>query len=141
MKHLLQIQEIRNKNKKSVVAFMQANGIEKVIVEFDGSGDSGQTETPVIFPDSKQDLINQQIPFITFSQRFSGGEWSVDATEKQASVEEALEDLAYCALENNHGGWEINEGAFGEIIIEADGSGRIEYNQRVESTEYEETSF
>jgi len=52
-----------------------------------------------------------------------------------------LEDLAYCALENNHGGWEINDGAYGEIIIEADGSGRIEYNQRIETVEYEETSF
>jgi hypothetical protein len=141
MRHLLQIQEIREKNKKSIVAFMQANGIERAVIEFDGSGDSGQTEPAVIFPQSKQELVYEEITFITFSQRFSGGEWNVEATEKQASVEEALEDLAYCALENNHGGWEINEGAYGEITIEADGSGKIEYNQRVMETEFDETSF
>jgi hypothetical protein len=141
MRNLLQIQEIREKNKKSVVAFMQANGIERAVIEFDGSGDSGQTEPAVIIPNSKQELVYEEITFITFSQRFSGGEWNVEATEKQASVEEALEDLAYCALENNHGGWEINEGAYGEITIEADGSGRIEYNQRIETIECEETSF
>ena len=141
MKYTLQIQEIREKNKKSIVAFMQANGIEKAVLEFDGSGDSGQIDSVVLFPNSKKELAFEQIPFITFTQRFSGGEWNVEATEKQASVDEALEDLAYCALENNHGGWEINDGAYGEIIIEADGSGRIEYNQRIETVEYEETSF
>ena len=120
---------------------MQANGIERAVIEFDGSGDSGQTEPAILIPNSKQELVYEEITFITFSQRFSGGEWNVEATEKQASVEEALEDLAYCALENNHGGWEINEGAYGEITIEADGSGRIEYNQRIETIECEETSF
>ena len=141
MRNLLQIQEIREKNKKSVVAFMQANGIERAVIEFDGSGDSGQTEPAVIIPNSKQELVYEEITFITFSQCFSGGKWNVKATEKQASVEEALEDLAYCALEKNHGGWEINEGAYGEITIEADGSARIEYNQRIETIECEETSF
>lgn len=141
MNNLLQIKEIREKNKKSIVAFMQANGIERAVIEFDGSGDSGQIESVVISPSSKQELAHEEITFITFSQRFAGGEWNVDAREAQASVEDALEDLAYCALENNYGGWEINAGAYGEITIEADGSGRIEYNQRVEDVEYEETSF
>jgi len=141
MKHILQIQEIKEKNKKSIVAFMQENGIEKVVVEFDGSGDSGQMERSIIYPSSKEDLSDKKIPFISFFQRYSVGEWTVESNEVERSFDEAIEDFSYSILEDNHGGWEINDGSYGEIIINANGSGRIEFNQRVMETEFDETEF
>jgi hypothetical protein len=120
---------------------MQKNGIEFVSIEFDGSGDSGQIESVQIHPSDKDHVVDQYIPFIRFYQRYDGGQWNIIEELKQVAFQDAFDDFAYSLLENNHGGWEINEGSYGEIIINANGSGKIEYNQRVMETEFEESSF
>ena len=138
---LLRIQEIRKENKSVLVDFMQKNGIESVSIEFDGSGDSGQMESVQIHPSDKDHVVDQYIPFIRFYQRYDGGQWNIIEELKQVAFQDAVDDFAYSLLENNHDGWEINEGSYGEIIINANGSGRIEFNQRVMETEFDETEF
>jgi hypothetical protein len=138
---LLRIQEIRKENKAVLVDFMQRNKIEFVSIEFDGSGDSGQMEAVQIHPSDKDHVVDQYIPFIRFYQRYDGGQWNIIEELKQVAFQDAVDDFAYTLLENNHGGWEINDGSYGEIIINSDGSGKIEYNQRVMETEFEESSF
>jgi hypothetical protein len=69
-------------------------GVRRVVARFDGYGDSGQL-----------------------------GEFAVEpgAAELDAALEEELADFL---LEQLPGGWEINEGSFGEFAVDV-GSGRV----------------
>ena len=54
-------------------------------------------------------------------------------------MHDAIERLAYDLLEETHGGWENNEGAYGEFVFDvAERTIRLEYNERVMETEYSE---
>src|SRR3546814_13327159 len=59
------------------------------------------------------------------------------ATEPERLTEplsEAIETLAYAFLEQTHGGWENNEGAFGEFVFDVAGETiTLDYNERVET--------
>lgn len=61
-------------------------GVEMVTAEYNGEGDSGQVEDPE-FGSSK---VPRNIAF-------------------------AVQDLFYAVLEDEYGGWEINEGSFGQF--------------------------
>lgn len=132
----------KNKNKELLCAVMQTLGITSIAVEFDGSGDSGQVEGVTVVPANKQDHFdNTQTKVFRTRCFYSVAGNRVEEEEVSCSASELAEDFAYEILEYNHGGWEINDGAYGTIIIHADGRGSIEYNQRVMETEYEETEF
>lgn len=132
----------KNKNKELLRAVMQTLGITSIAVEFDGSGDSGQVEGVTVVPETKQDQFdNTQTKVFRTTCFFSAGSYDAKEEEAACSAPELAEDFAYEVLEQHHGGWEINDGAYGTIIIHADGRGSIEYNQRVMETEYEETEF
>lgn len=132
----------KNKNKELLRAVMQTLGITSIAVEFDGSGDSGQVEGVTVVPAIKQDQFdNTKTKVFRTTCFFSVGSHKAEEEEAACSAPELAEDFAYEVLEQHHGGWEINDGAYGTIIIHADGRGSIEYNQRVMETEYEETEF
>lgn len=100
-------------NKAAIFAALAAADIELVLATFDGVGDSGQieevtasrSERPVDFPDVKIKLLQA-----------SWNSAAPDATE--AGLREAIETLCYDFLEEDHGGWENNEGAFGEFRLD-----------------------
>lgn len=132
----------KNKNKELLRAVMQTLGITSIAVEFDGSGDSGQVEGVTVVPATKQDQFeNTQTKVFRAKYFCSIAGTKVEEEEAACSAPELAEDFAYDVLEHHHDGWEINDGAYGTIIIHADGRGSIEYNQRVMETEYEETEF
>ena len=55
---------------------------------------------------------------------------------------DAVEALAYAFLEETHGGWENNEGAFGEFTFDvAERTITLDYNERFESSEYSQHLF
>lgn len=90
-------------------------GVATATAHYEGYGDSGEIEDPA----------------------------AKDATGKEvalpAEMAEAVKDAAYEYLEQSHGGWEINEGSFGDFSIDvASGRQRLEHNERFESTEYSE---
>jgi hypothetical protein len=97
---------------------LAAHGILTVEIRFDGYGDSGAIEETSFFgADGKV----MECPDIEVTCE------GKDAV-KLASL---LEDFAYEALERHHGGWEINEGAFGELLIDvADASFQLDCNLR-----------
>ena len=58
------------------------------------------------------------------------------------SVRDAVETLAYDFLEQTHGGWENNEGAYGEFTFDVgDRTIRLDYNERIETSEYTQHNF
>lgn len=85
-------------------------GVETVTAEYDGSGDEGQIEEP----------------------EFGSSKVSRDMVV-------AVEDLFYDVLEEHYGGWEINEGSFGQFRwdVHADGINLV-HNTRIEEFETEE---
>lgn len=93
---------------------MQDAGIARVEIRFDGCGDSGAVEECACL-----DAAGAGIPCPEVSL-MEGEADSVDRTgsREPQSLGQALEQLTYLALERHHPGWEINDGACGELVID-----------------------
>jgi hypothetical protein len=85
-----------------------------VTIEYDGYGDSGTVETVIA---------------------------ESDGTEVELSIDDQNELIA-AAESLLPGGWEINEGSYGRLMLDVE-ERRLtrEHNWRVESTEYEEEGW
>ena len=58
------------------------------------------------------------------------------------TISETIEHLVYDALSETHGGWENNEGAYGEFVFDvASGEIQLDYNERITSTEFYSHTF
>lgn len=76
-------------------------GIEKIIIYYDGYGDSGDVNDILISPSNDVEI---------------------------SKVEEGLlRDLAFQLLASRHGGWEINEGSNGSVTLDLQ-KGTIEHD-------------
>lgn len=123
--------ELHPANKASLFAALRQVGITTVVVTFDGAGDSGQIEDiqahigdePAEIPATPVEIARLDF----------------HATEPERLTEplgEAIETLAYAFLEQTHGGWENNEGAFGEFVFDVAGETiTLDYNERIETSE------
>ena len=57
-------------------------------------------------------------------------------------MKEAIERLAYDFLEETHGGWENNEGAYGNFLFDVtERTITLNYNERIETSEYTQHVF
>jgi len=119
----------------------EINNINEIVIDFDGSGDSGQMDEVACYPDNKHQLMKTQVSLIRCSHRFADGKWSLIEELVEDTAEEVAQEIGYSILENHHGGWEINEGSFGKIRINADGSGLLEYHERIIETNYRSLNF
>ena len=130
-------ESIRPANKTALFDALAAAGITSVLVHFDGSGESGQIEDiDATAGDQPRDLPSGEIEMA----HVRWGEPDIERTT--LSVREAIESLAYDFLEQTHGGWENNEGAYGEFIFDvAQRTITLDYNERVETSEYSQHIF
>ena len=124
-----------DKNKGIAKDFMLKNNISRVVIEFDGNGDSGQVDSVSFQDENEEDTDVNHTPCQMFERtaRWFGEEHSRELVEVTSNAEALFIEMAYSMLEAKHSGWEINEGSFGAIIIKADGTGVMEYNERVEA--------
>ena len=125
-------------NKAGLFAVLQAAGVHRVTVHFDGAGDSGQIESiDATAPDeSATELSDGTIEIRTPLWDGSG------VLPETMPVREAIEKLAYDFLEEVHDGWENEDGAYGEFVFDVDECTiRLEYNERVMTTSYSEHQF
>ena len=95
----LSVQEYTEHSQNNVAAShtivreaLRALGVTRVTADYDGCGDSGQFESLSVF--RGDEAISQSI---------------------DDQLLEQVERLLYDLLEIRHGGWEINDGAFGEF--------------------------
>jgi hypothetical protein len=116
-------------NKPAVFDALVAAGITTVTVEFDGASDQGQIdsviacagELPVELPKTPVTL-----------QHVSWQDYTL--TARTEPLPEAIETLCYDYLEQEHGGWENNDGAFGSFAFDVAGRHiHLEFNGRFTS--------
>jgi len=139
-------------NKPLLFSALSAHNISFVEVQFDGSGDSGQMEEPEFFRGAEANRVRLAPTDAVKNTLVEGALISNESTwdpkkkewvytTKTPTISELVESICYDLLENNHGGWEINAGSFGEFELKVgDTEIALEYNERVEEVnEYNET--
>ena len=100
-------------NKTVLFAALAPTGITTISVEFDGEGDSGQINGI----SARAGDQPAQLPVTRIAlQQVSWGD--TEATSSEFTLEAAVEALCYDYLEQEHGGWENNDGAYGEFHID-----------------------
>ena len=99
-------------NKEVFFSALSAAQITRVTVTFDGEGDSGQIDDIAAYHgDELAPLPAETVELRTVS-------WGDNALAVvHQSLSSALETLCYDFLEQEHGGWENNDGAFGEFTF------------------------
>ena len=118
--------------KQAVIPPLRVARIATVEIRFDGCGDSGTIEEIVCLDAAGQALDCPEVAIDVIPRAGSNEPGEV----KQQLLQAALETLAYLALERHHPGWEINEGAGGELFIDvAQASFMLECGLRYTSTE------
>ncbi len=117
--------ELRPANKAALFEALRAAAVVSVVVSFDGCGDSGQIETvdatgpegEIALPDVAIDIANAT--------------WAAEVERRTVPVGEAIEALSYDLLNGLYGGWENNDGAFGEVVFDvAADTITLDYNGR-----------
>lgn len=100
--------------KVAILPRLQDVGIARVEIRFDGCGDSGAVEECACLDAAGAGI---PCPDVTLLE---GEADSVDRTgsREPQSLGQALEQLTYLALERHHPGWEMNDGACGELVID-----------------------
>ena len=119
-------------NRATLLQCLADAGITHVIVRFDGYGDSGQIENA----EAKHGDTVVQLPPIEIA--WLRAEWnSSEHQHERISLRLAIEAVVYDCLEETHQGWEINDGAFGEVTFAvAARTITLDYNARYTDTEY-----
>jgi hypothetical protein len=129
--------ELRPRNRAAVFNALAAAGITHVIISFDGEGDSGQIEH--IEATAGDNIVN--LPGVQIE--IHRAHWGM--TEPQCFVltlSDAVKQLAYDCLEQKHGGWENNEGAYGEFTFDvAQRTVTLDFNWRFVSSEHSQDVF
>lgn len=123
--------ELAATNKSALFAVLTDAGITTVTVQFDGYGDSGQVEEIAAHSGDKA----AELPDATVE--IASAVWGSDEVRRQScSITEAVETMAYDFLGQTHGGWENNDGAYGEFTFDvAGGTISLDYNERYTATE------
>lgn len=100
--------------KLAIIPPLQEAGVTKVEVRFDGCGDSGAVEEWACF-----DAAGTSVPCpeAMIEPHISDHPEAANQDES-TTLSAALESITYLALECHHPGWEINDGACGELVID-----------------------
>ncbi len=113
-------------NREIFFAALAAAQITHVKVSFDGEGDSGQIDNIAAYRGD-----GALVPFPSQSIALRTVHWNTDAVTEEKPLEAAVEVLCYDFLEQEHGGWENNDGAFGEFTFDvAARTVELEFNGR-----------
>lgn len=126
------VTEARPINRAALLQALADAGITLVVVSFDGYGDSGQIENV----ESHCGGTVVELPAIEID--WLRADWNTDQHQhERMSLRLAIENVVYDCLEETHQGWEINDGAFGEITFDvAKRTITLGYNERFTDSEY-----
>ena len=118
--------KVNELNKAVLFDALAPTGITRINVEFDGEGDNGQINgVSALAGDQEAQLPAAQITI----QQIRWGQ--TEATASEFTLEAAIEALCYDYLEQEHDGWENNDGGYGEFIIDvAERTITLEFCQR-----------
>jgi len=129
--------ELLPANKTALFDALAAAGIEIVTVVFDGYGDSGQIE-------NIEAKAGDEIIALPPSQiEIAAPVWGSSEIEHQTQPAcEAIETLVYAFLSQTHGGWENNDGAYGDFTFDvAERTITLDYNERHMESDHSQNIF
>jgi hypothetical protein len=125
-RHRQALAKLSQVNKRAVFDVLATTNITLVSVEFDGEGDSGQITGLLAFRNDES--IELPATNVTI-QRVSYGD--TEPVTAASPLREAIETLCHDLLGESHGGWEINDGAYGEFRFDvATRTIELEFNAR-----------
>tara|TARA_Y100000034_G_C6811023_1_gene364481 strand:- start:78 stop:659 length:582 start_codon:yes stop_codon:yes gene_type:complete len=127
-------QKVMLGNLGNVWKALKENKIRSVLLEYSGSGDSGQFDYLLYQledeserhglldcgygyapAESKGALESFPVPQLVRSRDFIEGKLVESEGHKDVGIHQALENIGYLFLDQHHGGWENNEGGQGRI--------------------------
>ncbi|MCR8493017.1 DUF6878 family protein [Brucella anthropi] len=118
-------------NKAELLNALALAGVTHVVVTFDGYGDSGQIEDVQVR--AGDDDLTMPSAVIELCEAVWG---EPEPKRSSVSIATAVESLAYDVLERCHGGWENNDGAYGDITFDvAARTITLDYNERYTASE------
>ena len=130
-------------NKAALVEAIKPIGLTRIEVDFNGSGDSGQVDEVRYFIGKKEPKDLETIKRTLVQQAKINESHTYCETKNDWVTTTKSPTICYDLLSANHGGWEINEGSFGEFVFSFGKSNKIDltFNQRVESVETSEETY
>lgn len=124
----------------AVLSLCRASNYERIIVTFDGCGDSGQVENMDFqFNDSMPPKHPATRSIGVFDVRqgsvYRNDRWEPVIKQEELTLENAIEIVTYDILGATIGGWEIDSGTFGTINYDIPtGVIRCDYEARASNT-------
>jgi hypothetical protein len=135
-------------NKEIFKAFCEKHNIDKITLDYDGCGDSGQFEHTktydkeggvINFPEEECSVFESYQSWTTKDNKFECTYTEPKEVPSNSGI--LVDTLGYMALEDHYGGWEINSGSYGTVTLMADGKGHIEHYERIEEVNSSEAEF
>lgn len=123
-KKKIAVPSVVDDNKELAFDLMKEHGITTITVNFNGEGDDGQIED--IYVDDKvnehNDFLGKQLEGVRISNGLRGGPNGPEVIwrEGPCDVRTLLESVCYSVLEQEYGGWENNDGAYGTFVFDGD---------------------
>lgn len=129
--------ELFTLNKAALLNALALASVTRVVVSFDGYGDSGQIEN--VQAQAGDDSVTMPAAAIEIAEAI----WDqAEPKRSSVSIAAAVERLAYDVLERTHCGWENNDGAYGDIIFDiAEETITLDYNERYTASENHTHTF
>lgn len=123
--------ELFTLNKGALLSALALAGITRVVVSFDGYGDSGQIENVEV------QVGADQVAMPTAAIEIAEAVWDqAEPKRSTVGIAEAVESLAYDVLEKTHCGWENSDGAYGDVIFDTEEETiTLDYNERYTASE------
>lgn len=135
--HERRLAEARAPNARALFDALETAGVTSVDVLFDGQGDSGQIEGTTAYAGELEVKLPSAMIQYTDVEFFG-----TSTTTSEITVDDAIDRLVYAVLEETHGGWENNDGAYGEVTFNVEARTiHLEFNERYTATELYEHDF
>lgn len=115
--------------------------IENFTVSFDGSGDSGQVED--ISSEVPNNVLHKEVQGVRIPNgtRYSQGKAEI-IWENAKTVEDVIQSICYSVLSQVCGGWEINDGSYGEFSFDVKKRRvSLDFNERITDVRSSTYSF
>ena len=122
--------------KAALIPLLQQARIARVEVRFDGCGDSGAVEELLCLDAADEPVMCPDVAVALPRNHQPDGIGIHAPSPPEVTLEAALERLTYLALERHHPGWENNDGADGQLVIDvAEASFTLECSVRFIATD------
>ncbi len=119
----------------TIIPFLIEKGVDRVTAAYDGSGDDGQLDIEGYWTEEGESVdLDDDLKFDQMHVGYAHEDRKHSLMARPESVDRIIEDYLGEILEKHYGGWEINEGSRGTIILFLQtGEYQIDHESRYEA--------